>query len=132
MKVLICGGRGDGLGIVGTALVVGLAAFRPPLTVVHGDARGVDRMAGALARSLGLDVEAFPADWRGLGRIAGPVRNGRMLREAKPDLVLAFKPSFDWSYRTGGTEHMVSLARAADVPAYVVQQVPALVGADHD
>jgi hypothetical protein len=32
----------------------------------------------------------FAADWETYGRAAGPIRNGRMLREAGPDLLVAF------------------------------------------
>lgn len=47
-----------------------LARFRPvvpsdpsPVTLVHGDARGVDRIAAALVTTWGWDVVAYPADW---------------------------------------------------------------------
>lgn len=56
--------------------------------VIHGDARGADRMAGAIARELGLEERQFPAEWKRYGRGAGPVRNKAML-EQKPDFVLA-------------------------------------------
>lgn len=33
------------------------------VTVVHGDARGADRIAGKIAAGLGCTVEAHPASW---------------------------------------------------------------------
>ena len=33
------------------------------VVIVHGDAPGLDRLAGAVATRLGLAVEAHPADW---------------------------------------------------------------------
>lgn len=60
-----------------------------PVVVVHGGARGADRLAGAVADSLGLDVEVHPADWRRHGRSAGYIRNAEMV-SAGADVCLAF------------------------------------------
>lgn len=51
--------------------------------------RGADKLAGAVASSLGYKVERYPADWRGLGRKAGPVRNEQMA-ELMPAEALCF------------------------------------------
>lgn len=51
----------------------------------------------------------FPAEWNKYGNAAGPIRNGQMLREGKPDLVLAF------GYGRG-TDDMVTQARNAMLP----------------
>jgi hypothetical protein len=62
-----------------------------PDVLIHGDATGADRIAAGLARELGgVESIAFPADWARDGRAAGPIRNGRMLRDGKPDRGLAF------------------------------------------
>ena len=58
--------------------------------VIHGGARGVDRLAGRAAVRLGIPVEVYPADWDKYGRSAGFVRNQEMLTVGRPDLVLAF------------------------------------------
>ena len=50
-----------------------------PYTLVHGAARGVDREAAKFALSLGCEVEPHPADWSGLGRGAGVIRNRQMV-----------------------------------------------------
>ncbi|MFC4245121.1 DUF2493 domain-containing protein [Gryllotalpicola reticulitermitis] len=49
-----------------------------PVVVVHGDARGADRIARDLARSARVADEAHPADWDGLGKSAGHTRNQAM------------------------------------------------------
>lgn len=51
-------------------------------TLVHGDARGVDRFVAAhVARTYpGAQVMVFPAQWHTYGRSAGHRRNGTMLR----------------------------------------------------
>lgn len=47
--------------------------------LVHGDARGADRVMEQAALWLGMKVEAHPARWIELGRAAGPVRNRKMV-----------------------------------------------------
>ena len=88
---------------------------RPPVTIVHGAARGADMLADAAAGTLGLQVEPHPADWTGRGRRAGVERNA-LMASLGADLVLAFKDGFDFSLRTGGTENMVRLAAALNIP----------------
>lgn len=60
-----------------------------PHTLLHGGARGVDRIAAALAREWGWVVESHPADWGQYGRAAGPRRNAELVA-AGADLVIAF------------------------------------------
>jgi hypothetical protein len=94
-----------------------------PRIVGHGDARGADRLADAWASARGCEARAFPADWRPDGHLdmgAGKKRNVAMLATFRPDLVAAFKDHFDFSLRTGGTEHMVKMALATGVPCQVM------------
>lgn len=119
-RVLVCGSRefhdGD---TIWTALLPYAQEHGDRLEVIHGDARGADRTADAVAHALGVtNVRAFPADWRGHGKAAGPIRNRLMLDE-RPDVVLAFKDYFDWSLNRGGTENMVKIASDAGVPCFV-------------
>lgn len=58
-------------------------------TVVHGAARGADRLADRAARALGFQVEAHPAPWSTYGKRAGSIRNQKMV-DAGADLVIAF------------------------------------------
>lgn len=83
--------------------------------VVHGGAQGADDLAAQIARSLGLQVRAYPADWTRYGRSAGPRRNQEMLdAEHRPDepidLVLAFPTS-----QSVGTYDMISRAERAGI-----------------
>ena len=61
----------------------------------------------------GVPFDVYMADWKRLGRKAGPIRNQRMLVEGKPDLVVAFPGG-------KGTAGMVTLARNASVEVIVV------------
>ena len=92
---------------------------RREIAIVHGDARGADKMADQIARGLGFSVEPHPADWRGQGRAAGPIRNKLML-DLGVDLVAAFKVGFDGTMKRGGTENMVKIAMAAGVRTIVL------------
>jgi hypothetical protein len=95
-----------------------------PSVLGHGDARGADRLAGAWGDRRGIGVVAYPANWRPEGRCfdpgAGKRRNVAMFEAFEPDLVTAFKDNFDYSFRTGGTEHMVRTALAGGVPCQVM------------
>lgn len=74
-----------------------------PSKIVHGGARGADTMAGDLATRLSiLGISVLP-DWQ-RGKMAGPLRNQKMLDEYKPHVVIAFPGG-------RGTADMVSRAR---------------------
>jgi hypothetical protein len=82
--------------------------------VLHGGARGADRLADEVAfRIYGFGVEEFPADWKKHGKRAGLLRNLRML-DAHPDKVIAFQ-------RNGsrGTQHTIDEARRRGIPVEV-------------
>ncbi|PHS22225.1 MAG: hypothetical protein COA84_13790 [Robiginitomaculum sp.] len=78
------------------------------LLVIHGNANGADKLAGAWARAVGAGEHGVGADWKKYGRGAGFIRNAEML-ELKPDFVIAFPGG-------AGTKMMVSLAKRAGVP----------------
>jgi hypothetical protein len=84
--------------------------------VLHGDARGIDRIAGEVAKTLDLLVEVHPAEWEQHGKRAGIVRNIEML-DTGPDLVIAY-----WDGESRGTKHMIDAARERGVPVEVITQ----------
>jgi hypothetical protein len=53
--------------------------------IVCGDCRGADLLGAKYAAKRGYSVKHFPADWDGLGRKAGHVRNEEMAKYAAPD-----------------------------------------------
>ena len=65
-----------------TAALLQASGGRPVLRLLHGGARGADRLIDHAARSLAWPVEVIPAEWGRYGRAAGPLRNGLMLRRA--------------------------------------------------
>lgn len=116
MKVVVCGSR-DWANP--WPILCELRKLPLEATVIHGAARGADRLAGELAVGLGFrEVLAVPADWRGKGKAAGAMCNRAMLG-MKPDLVLAF-PLRD----SVGTRHMIDIARRAGVEVRVFEGGP--------
>ena len=114
MRVLVCGSRDwtDAALILET-----LRGVAEVTVVIHGAATGADTLAGDAARTLGIHVLPFPADWERHGRAAGPIRNQQMLDEGKPVLVLAFSENLNSSR---GTADMVARARLWGVEVRLV------------
>lgn len=122
LRILVCGSRDwtdyDFLAEVLDSLAVQEGA--PYVErIAHGAARGADRLAGFWAAKRNIEVSEYPADWNRMGRSAGFLRNSLMLREFEPTTVVAFKDDFNHQLRRGGTEHMVKIARKADVTTMV-------------
>ncbi len=67
------------------------------------------------ATTRGWWVWSCPANWE-RGRRGGPLRNQRMLDEAKPDWVVAFPTE-----KSKGTWDMVRRAEKAGVPIWIVR-----------
>jgi hypothetical protein len=108
MNVLVCGGRDYADARALDKALDALHRDKPITRLIHGAARGADSLAATWARSRDIPAVAFPADWNKDGKAAGFVRNARMLRTGRPELVVAFPGG-------KGTAHMVKLARAAGV-----------------
>jgi hypothetical protein len=87
-------------------------------TLVHGDARGADKLSALVASSIvpDLTIETHPAEWERLGKSAGFVRNQKMV-DLGADVAIAFK----WlTAQNRGTEHCMSRIRLANIPLIVV------------
>lgn len=87
------------------------------VTIIHGDAPGVDHLADTWAVVNWVQIKRFPAKWDQYGRGAGPLRNQQMLDEGKPDLVIAFPGG-------KGTANMTKLAREAGVKVIEIEYEP--------
>ena len=91
-----------------------LAQLPPSSTVIHGDCRGADEIAGRIAAELGLVVEAMAKndeDYARYQRAAWKGLNERMLATGA-ELVLVFHPDIAASRGSG---HLIELAQAANV-----------------
>lgn len=66
-----------------------LDEYSTDITLVHGNARGADRLAAQIAEGWGAKTEAHPAGWDANGKAAGFIRNQAMV-DAGADLCLVF------------------------------------------
>jgi hypothetical protein len=83
----------------------------PISEVVCGTAIGIDSLGRTWARSQGIPVKEFPANWDLYGKRAGYLRNAQMAEYA--DALLAI-----WDGSSKGTRHMIDLAKSKNL--YVV------------
>jgi len=137
MNLLVCGGRDytDRAKINDTLWNIN-SQRGPIIGLIHGNARGADKLAGEWqlarirreqadcaarrktpARASRLPhgyyhpilwMAAYPAQWALYGNAAGPIRNKFMLDRERVDLVVAFRGG-------RGTAHMVALARSRGI-----------------
>ncbi|CAB4139179.1 Mycobacteriophage D29, Gp61 [uncultured Caudovirales phage] len=80
----------------------------PTITIIHGNAKGADKMAGDWANDRGSKQVIFPANWNTHGKGVGHIRNQEMLDKGTPDVVIAFPG-------TAGTKSMIAKAKRAGV-----------------
>lgn len=85
--------------------------------LIHGDARGADRIARAVAETLGMEHRPYPYISE-LGKRGGPARNRQMVRE-NIDIVeiVAFH---DDIVNSKGTKDMLKVGRAANIPCRLI------------
>lgn len=86
---------------------------RDKIEIVSGCAQGVDQMGELWAKANNIPVVPFPADWDGLGKRAGYVRNEAMAKYSK--CLIAF-----WDGQSKGTKHMIDLANKHNLIVKVV------------
>lgn len=88
---VVCGGRKFSDAELFESVMSQLVGmFGCPTKIVHGDAPGLDRMAGSWAERMAISVVAVPAEWDKHGDAAGPIRNEDMLMQHRPKRVIAF------------------------------------------
>lgn len=105
MRAIICGGRKFN----DWPYFMAVMERVPPLThIISGGATGADQMAIEYAQMYHIPCTVIKADWKVLGKYAGPDRNRRMIAVGKPDLVVAMPGG-------KGTANMVALAKAARI-----------------
>lgn len=127
-RVIVCGSRAwTDEAAVRTALTRAWREAGQPLVVVHGACpTGADRIASEWAREhqhAGIVEERHPADWKGLGRMAGPLRN-RAMCAAGADLALAFPLG-----HSAGTRGCMRLAAQHGIPVHDFDPALAAKGA---
>lgn len=94
-------------------------AFPEDFIVVHGNARGADKISGYIARQLGMHVEVHNAQWNTYGKRAGIIRNTQMVNSGA-DICLAFPIG-----ASKGTRHCMSLVEQANIPLINITEASA-------
>jgi hypothetical protein len=91
--------------------------FADDIIVIHGNAKGLDMMAGYEAKELDLTVLPMPAQWDTFGKSAGARRNQEML-----NVLLALgKCGYEIAVEAFptessiGTKHMMKITQKAGV-----------------
>jgi hypothetical protein len=125
LRLLVCGSRTwTDAALLAEAVEQTVAEHgqdRAGVVLIEGDARGADRLAGTLARARGWALETYPADWQRHGRTAGMRRNARMLRQGRPERVIACTDDLAASR---GTADMIRRAHEAGLPVLFVSHPP--------
>ena len=113
-RVIVCGSRRwhdrD-------AIVARLAELPGDCTIVHGNAKGADKIAHQEAQKLGLLVEVHEPGYDLSGSKAAPLNRNAKMATLGADLCIAF-----WDGRSTGTAHMMDKAREQDIPVEVVSK----------
>ncbi len=110
MKTIIAGSRTikDGDVIEQAVNESGFAISK----VLCGGAKGADILGRNYAKSKGIPVLEFPADWGKFGNAAGIIRNVAMANNA--DALVAI-----WDGKSRGTRHMIDEAKKRNLKVYV-------------
>ncbi|MGO9469965.1 MAG: SLOG family protein [Isosphaeraceae bacterium] len=118
MRILVTGDRFRTCPKLATSILRRLVArYSPGITIIHGGAPGVENSFASACRELGISAEPHLADWKGLGNIAGPVRNKEMV-DSGADLCIALHRSIA---RSKGTKNCILHALNAGIPTYLIE-----------
>lgn len=116
MKVIIAGSRDIVLSAAETHEIISASVLKASLAiseVVSGACgRGVDRAGEEWAKAMYIPVKLFPADWKNLGRRAGPVRNYHMANYADAAIVI-------WDGKSRGSANMIDCMKQCNKPYHV-------------
>lgn len=108
VRLLVCGGRNFNNRKYLEFILDEFLAAIPISCLIHGGARGADRMANEWAKAKQIPTEIYKAEWEKHGQAAGPIRNQEMLTKSRPDKIIAFPGG-------NGTANMVKLGTDAGI-----------------
>lgn len=119
MRVIVCGSRRwHDRKVIELRLHDLVLASAPDYPViVHGGARGADRIAGEEAQKAGLLVEVHRPDYAALGPKRAPLVRNEDMAAAGADLCIAF-----WDGRSTVTAHMIAQAKCHGISVEIVEK----------
>lgn len=103
MKIVIAGGRDFTNKKIAYEVLDTLDITSEDI-ILSGHASGADMIGEQYAKEHGIKCKLYPAEWKKYGKIAGPIRNEQMAKNA--DKVIAF-----WDGKSRGTKSMINLAK---------------------
>ncbi|QXH35706.1 DUF2493 domain-containing protein [Pseudomonas muyukensis] len=108
MRVLICAGRHFADRQRCRQALDALQCQQPVRVLIHGGSQHLGGEIEGWAREHGADIVRYPPNWQLHGKQAERLRNLFMLRDSRPDLVLALPGGDD-------TEELLARARGQDL-----------------
>ncbi|MCG8294356.1 MULTISPECIES: SLOG family protein [Pseudomonas] len=108
MRVLICAGRNYADSRRCRQALDDLQRRQPIRVLIHGGSQHLGGDIEAWAREHGADIVRYPPNWQLHGKLAERLRNVFMLRDSRPDAVLALPGGDD-------TEELLARARGAGI-----------------
>lgn len=115
-RILVCGGRDYRDSKLVFETLYKLEEKLGRFILIQGECHGgADLFARQWTDWRRSPCMSFPAEWHVHERAAGPIRNSEVLKEMKPDLVVAFPGG-------RGTADMVKKAKAAGVEVMEVEE----------
>lgn len=83
------------------------------IEIVSGGAKGADKLGEQYAKSRGLGIKVFPANWDTHGKAAGPIRNKQMAEYATHCITF-------WDGKSRGTKNMIDLANQHNLKLRII------------
>jgi hypothetical protein len=115
MRLLVCGGRTFYDVNLLNQVLDEMHTAEPITLIIQGLARGADMLAARWADKNNIPIESYRAEWNKYGKPAGAIRNWVMLKEGKPDMVVAFPGG-------KGTADMINQTRIAKIPLKIIKR----------
>lgn len=85
------------------------------MELISGMARGADSLAVLYAKTYGLKLHEFPADWKRYKGGAGPIRNQQMIDQGKPNRAMGFPGGV-------GTKDMLARLKFEGIPVEEIER----------
>ena len=116
MKLIIAGSRTLQASVEELCALLGHFNLMPT-EIVSGTAKGIDQCGEVLAKTVGVELKKFPADWDQYGKVAGFKRNSQMAIYSDALLLI-------WDGESKGSAHMKSAMTGLSKPIYEVVVKP--------